>query len=463
MTLPLRWRIACAFTSLLAVAALATPAGGALASSVTLTDQPNDTTVKDSGAPYGLAAADITSSTGTYKPTELTFTLVTGNPEDPRTSPSWGNFFTGISWLMRTTSAAPAYDYELRYTYTGGAITGKVYKASDTSRVNPLCSATMASYSGKTYRAAIDPTCIGKPGGLSFASTMTYKTDPSNPDSPVVTDGPDDNAFSGLMTRPKLGYWLVGRDGGIFAFGDAPFAGSTGAMNLNQPIVGMAADPDGDGYWFVASDGGIFAFNAPFFGSTGAMKLNKPIVGMAPTPTGQGYYLVASDGGIFAFGDAKFRGSTGAMKLNKPIVGMAAARNNRGYWLVASDGGIFAFGNGAEFFGSTGNINLAKPIVGMGAAPNNKGYWFVAADGGIFAFGDAVAIKDPKLGGSPVVGLTVAPDGKGLWITRASGEVNGYGSVPTIGSLPSAPAQPIVGIAALDLPGQTTPDPAATP
>jgi hypothetical protein len=142
---------------------------------------------------------------------------------------------------------------------------------------------------------------------------------------------------------------------------------------------------------------------------------------------------------------------------------MAAARNNRGYWLVASDGGIFAFGNGAEFFGSTGNINLAKPIVGMGAAPNNKGYWFVAADGGIFAFGDAVAIKDPKLGGSPVVGLTVAPDGKGLWITRASGEVNGYGSVPTIGSLPSAPAQPIVGIAALDLPGQTTPDPAATP
>jgi ribosomal protein L24E len=268
----------------------------------------------------------------------------------------------------------------------------------------------------------------------------------------------------GMAATPTgNGYWFVARDGGIFAFGDAPFAGSTGAMNLNQPIVGMAADPDGDGYWFVASDGGIFAFNAPFFGSTGAMKLNKPIVGMAPTPTGQGYYLVASDGGIFAFGDAKFRGSTGAMKLNKPIVGMAAARNNRGYWLVASDGGIFAFGNGAEFFGSTGNINLAKPIVGMGAAPNNKGYWFVAADGGIFAFGDAVAIKDPKLGGSPVVGLTVAPDGKGLWITRASGEVNGYGSVPTIGSLPSAPAQPIVGIAALDLPGQTTPDPAATP
>jgi hypothetical protein len=33
----------------------------------------------------------------------------------------------------------------------------------------------------------------------------------------------------------------------------------------------------------VATDGGIFAFgDAPFFGSTGSIKLNKPIVSMAP-------------------------------------------------------------------------------------------------------------------------------------------------------------------------------------
>ena len=30
-------------------------------------------------------------------------------------------------------------------------------------------------------------------------------------------------------------------------------------MVLNQPIVGMAATPDGKGYWLVASDGGIFS------------------------------------------------------------------------------------------------------------------------------------------------------------------------------------------------------------
>jgi hypothetical protein len=37
---------------------------------------------------------------------------------------------------------------------------------------------------------------------------------------------------------------------------------STGDIRLNQPIVGMAADPDGVGYWFVAADGGIFSYDA---------------------------------------------------------------------------------------------------------------------------------------------------------------------------------------------------------
>ena len=71
-------------------------------------------------------------------------------------------------------------------------------------------------------------------------------------------------------TQAGSGYWLVASDGGIFCFGDAEFFGSTGAIRLNQPVVGMAATPDGGGYWLVASDGGIFSFgDAHFFGSTG--------------------------------------------------------------------------------------------------------------------------------------------------------------------------------------------------
>jgi predicted secreted protein len=74
----------------------------------------------------------------------------------------------------------------------------------------------------------------------------------------------------------------VASDGGIFAFGDAGFHGSMGATRLNQPVVGIAATPDGNGYWEVASDGGIFAFgDAGFHGSMGATRLNKPVVGIA--------------------------------------------------------------------------------------------------------------------------------------------------------------------------------------
>ena len=85
-------------------------------------------------------------------------------------------------------------------------------------------------------------------------------------------------------------------DGGIFSFGDAGFHGSTGAIRLNRPIVGMAADRrPGAGYWLVASDGGVFSFgDAAFEGSTGGHRTSTaPVVGMAdraarPAVSGRG-------------------------------------------------------------------------------------------------------------------------------------------------------------------------------
>ncbi|HEY8201691.1 MAG TPA: hypothetical protein VII47_10080, partial [Actinomycetota bacterium] len=59
------------------------------------------------------------------------------------------------------------------------------------------------------------------------------------------------------------------------------FKGSTGNIKLAQPIVGMTATQTGAGYWLVAKDGGIFAFgDAAFKGSTGNITLAQPIVGM---------------------------------------------------------------------------------------------------------------------------------------------------------------------------------------
>jgi hypothetical protein len=207
--------------------------------------------------------------------------------------------------------------------------------------------------------------------------------------APPVTRAGGDPIVGMAATPDGKGYWLVASDGGIFSFGDASFVGSTGSLRLKRSIVGMTATRDGKGYWLVASDGGIFSFgDASFFGSTGSIRLNQPIVGMTPTATGRGYWMVASDGGIFAFGDAPFFGSTGSLRLNEPIVGMATGPGGQGYWLVASDGGIFSFGD-APFSGSMGGSALNAPVVSITTHLSGAGYWIASRDGGVFNFGGA--------------------------------------------------------------------------
>ncbi|HEY1466494.1 MAG TPA: neocarzinostatin apoprotein domain-containing protein [Acidimicrobiales bacterium] len=216
---------------------------------------------------------------------------------------------------------------------------------------------------------------------ISFASL------PPGLNGPVVTM---------MATSAATGYWLVGADGGIFSFGDAPFYGSMGGQPLNQAVVGAARTPDGGGYWLVARDGGVFSFgDAQFRGSMGGQPLNRPVVAMAATPDGGGYWLVASDGGVFCFGDAQFRGSMGGQPLNSPVVGAAAAPTGQGYWLVAADGGIFNFGD-AAFDGSKGGAPPTWPVVGMAADQAANGYWLAGAAGAVYPFGQA-----PFLGSFP--------------------------------------------------------------
>ena len=249
-----------------------------------------------------------------------------------------------------------------------------------------------------------------------------------------------------MAADPSGGYWTATPSGAVVTHSNATFLGSPAGSGdrLNQPVVGMAAEPAGHGYWLVASDGGIFAYgDARFYGSTGGLRLNQPIVGMAATTDGGGYWLVASDGGIFSYGDARFYGSTGGLRLNQPIVGMAATPDGGGYWLVASDGGIFSFGD-ARFFGSSGSIKLNEPIVGMAATPDGGGYWLVASDGGIFTFGDAAF--DGSLGGTgaTVLGMVVTLSSGGYWLVRTDGSYQSFASSTaasgsgTVGGTPTA-------------------------
>jgi len=240
-------------------------------------------------------------------------------------------------------------------------------------------------------------------------------------DGPRTAPGPaphtitSDHLIVASASGPSGGYWLAATDGGIFAFGDAPFFGSMGGTPLNRPVVGMAATRDGGGYWLVASDGGIFAFgDAAFSGSMGGTPLNRPVVGMAATADGHGYWLVASDGGVFAFGDAAFQGSTGALTLASPVVGMAVDAATGGYRMVAADGGVFCFD--APFAGSAVGL-VGRAVVSLD--DGGTGYRVVSSDGGVFAFG-----------GAPFLGAVRVPPLVGEVVTIDPGHDGGNGADP---------------------------------
>jgi len=85
--------------------------------------------------------------------------------------------------------------------------------------------------------------------------------------------------ISGIAVSHGGNLWLVGNDGGVFApqvFGPtgpmppAPFYGSLPSLGItpNAAIVGICPSPDGGGYWLLGTDGGVFAFgDAVFHGS----------------------------------------------------------------------------------------------------------------------------------------------------------------------------------------------------
>jgi len=110
---------------------------------------------------------------------------------------------------------------------------------------------------------------------------------------------------------PTGGIAVVRPNGGVYNFFGSQYHGSLGQINPAlppggtnaatpaAPIVGGAYTKTGAGYWLVGSDGGIFAFgDAGFHGSSpGNPAWIKPVVGIARDDRYQnGYIIVADDG-----------------------------------------------------------------------------------------------------------------------------------------------------------------------
>ena len=255
---------------------------------------------------------------------------------------------------------------------------------------------------------------VGSDGGIfSFGSAGFHgSTGSMHLQRPVVGITP---------TSDRGGYWLVASDGGIFAFGDAGFfgsipgaglhpAGSGQPDSLNAPIVGMVPSSDGGGYFMVASDGGVFAFgDAKFAGSCpGIGGCNGKAVAVMPDATGNGYWVVTSSGSVYSFGDAVDYGAPGPQTGG--ITSAVATPDGDGYWILSGDGRIFNFGNAAAMGsppnGWAGGLDPADAIFDTS---DGGGYWVATALGQVSAFGDAP--DDGDMSATHLNGPVVAASG----------------------------------------------------
>lgn len=103
---------------------------------------------------------------------------------------------------------------------------------------------------------------LGQTGGVNVDLSVTDGTWPNSlvPVPPV----PAKPATVAIIDCPSGGYWIVAADGGVFAYGGAPFKGSLGGLTLSAPIVDAAACGS-TGYYLVGADGAVYAFGSAIY------------------------------------------------------------------------------------------------------------------------------------------------------------------------------------------------------
>jgi hypothetical protein len=248
---------------------------------------------------------------------------------------------------------------------------------------------------------------------------------------------------------------LVGRDGGVFAFGADHFAGSLAGTHLAAPIV--AALPNADatrnrdgsvepsGYLLVDAAGHVYPIgNTRSLGDLSGLRLRAPIVDAVGDS--RGYLMVGADGGVFTFGRIRFHGSLARQHLTAPIVGVALTGTD-GYWLVSRQGGVWPFGDARSIRVIPYVVPFPLgPFIGIAGDGRNDGYWLATSDGHVFGLGSAHSygdLSDRRLA-APIVRVTAVPSG--YYLLGADGGVFAF-QAPFLGSMTGHRlAQPATGM-----------------
>jgi hypothetical protein len=155
--------------------------------------------------------------------------------------------------------------------------------------------------------------------------------------------------------------------------GIAPSSAQGAAKALAAPIVGMVPSPDDGGYFMVGADGGVFAFgDAKFAGSCpGIGGCLGSAVALMPDATGNGYWLVTSAGDVYTFADARSYGAPGARSV--PVTAAVRTPDGDGYWILFANGQVDGHGAAASVVGSLPSGAAGGPTRPLPFSPPTTG------------------------------------------------------------------------------------------
>ena len=381
---------------------------------------------------------------------------------------------TGASTTSTTSSTSP----------TGSTTSSTV--AAGGSSAQGTANAVQAGTTGTTGTTAptgttgtTGPTGTTGTTAPTGATGTTGSTGPTGTTGTTGTTGPTSTtgttALTGTtgrgtgpsaVTSPIDAYDLVESNGTVLGYGNAKYYGSLTGTAGHSQIAAAAIVPGGSGYWLLGKGGKLYPFgDAGALGQPGAGHHAGAFSGLAATPDGGGLWAVSTGGSVVHLGDASFCGSPVHQQLGGRVVGIASTPDGRGYWIYTSAGNVYGYGDAGQY-GST-PAPSGTTLVALAPTPDGRGYWLVYSNGTVDDFGDASAIGSlTSAPPAPVSGIAVTKSGGGYWIADAKGQVYTLGATHYHGGVTGALPKGVRVVAILGTTGGTptaVPPPSTAP
>ena len=191
-------------------------------------------------------------------------------------SASAGDASAAVTWVAPASNGGSAITSYTVTAYSGATAVKTITTTATSTTVTGLTNGT--SY---TFRVAVT-----NAAGTGTASASSNAITPIAPADPKV-----------IAAKIRSGYWMVGLDGAVFAFGDAKWLGNAPTASA----VDLEPTPSGNGYWVIDDQGRVFGFgDATRRGNVDLARLvpGERTISLSATPSGNGYWIFTTKGRV---------------------------------------------------------------------------------------------------------------------------------------------------------------------